>query len=136
MKISRKGEYALRALTYLARQGNKRPSPIKEIAAGERIPRKFLEGILLELRKAGLVESTRGAGGGYRLIKTPESISLARIIRLTDGPLAPLRCVSRTAHIRCPRENSCGLHRVMSEVRNAIAGILESKNLADLAGGE
>jgi Rrf2 family protein len=134
MKLSKKGEYALRALSCLVRHRDERPVPIKEIAADEQIPKKFLEQILLELRKAGLVESTRGAGGGYRLLQDPQAVPLARVVRLMDGPLAPLRCVSRTALIRCPREKGCGLRRVMAEVRAAVAGILEEKTLADIAG--
>jgi len=133
MKLSKKGEYALRALSCLVRRRGAGPVPIREIAQEEQIPKKFLEAILLELRKAGLIESSRGAGGGYRLVKDPAGISLARVIRLIDGPLAPLRCVSRTAPIRCPRERICGLYGVMAEVREAVAGILEKKNLGDLA---
>lgn len=133
MKLSKKGEYALRALSCLVRRREEGPVPIKAIAEDEQIPKKFLEGILLELRKAGLIESSRGAAGGYRLVKDPAGISLARVIRLIDGPLAPLRCVSKTAPIRCPREKICGLYGVMAEVREAVAGVLEQKNLADLA---
>lgn len=134
MKLSKKGEYALRALSCLVRRRGEGPVAIKEIADEEQIPKKFLEQILLELRKAGLIESTRGAAGGYRLLKDPEDVSVARVVRLMDGPLAPLRCVSRTALIRCPREKGCGLRRVMGEVRAAVAGILEERTLADIAG--
>lgn len=134
MKLSKKGEYALRALGCLVRHRAEGPLPIREIAKQEQIPKKFLEQILLELRKAGLVESVRGAGGGYRLLQDPRSVTLARVVRLIDGPLAPLRCVSRTALIRCPREKGCGLRRVMGEVRAAVAGILEERTLADIAG--
>jgi Rrf2 family protein len=135
MKLSKKGEYALRALSCLVRHRDEGLVPIKEIAAEEQIPKKFLEQILLELRKAGLVESARGPAGGYRLVRDPAGISLARVIRMVDGPLAPLRCVSKTAPIRCPRERDCGLRAVMAEVREAVVGILEGKNLSDLAGG-
>ncbi len=133
MKLSKKGEYALRALSCLVRRRDEGPVPIREIAEEEQIPKKFLEQILLELRKAGLLESTRGPSGGYRLLKAPQSVSLARVVRLMDGPLAPLRCVSRTARIRCPREKGCGLRLVMAEVREAVAGIMEEKTLADIA---
>ncbi len=133
MKISKKGEYALRALSCLVRRRGEGPVPIREIAREEQIPKKFLEAILLELRKAGLIESVRGPAGGYRLLKDPRTVSLARVIRMIDGPLAPLRCVSKTAHLRCPREKICGLHGVMAEVREALAGILEKKSLGDLA---
>jgi Rrf2 family protein len=134
VKLSKKGEYALRALSCLVRHWGQGPVVIRVIADEEQIPRKFLEQILLELRRDGLVESTRGAAGGYRLLKDPETVSVARVVRLIDGPLAPLRCVSRTALIRCPREEGCGLRLVMGEVREAIADILEARTLADIAG--
>jgi len=98
----------------------------------EHIPEKFLEAILLTLKNAGYLQSKRGVGGGYFLIKPPEEIILGEIIRLIDGPLAPLRCVSKTAHIKCPQENFCGLHDVMLKVRNAIAEILDRTTLADV----
>jgi len=91
-----------------------------------------LEQILLELRKAGLLQSRRGVGGGYSLIKSPEEITLAQVIRIVDGPLAPLSCVSKWAHISCPEEKNCGLRSVMLDVRNAIARILERITFADV----
>ena len=133
MKVSKKGEYALRALSCLVRRYGQGPQPIREIAAEEQIPRKFLEGILLELKRAGIVESTQGSAGGYQLAGPPQEVSLARVIRLIDGPLAPLRCVSQTAPIRCPREKICGLYAVMGAVRTAVAEILENRSLSDLA---
>jgi Rrf2 family cysteine metabolism transcriptional repressor len=132
MRLSRKGEYALRAMIVLALHHGKGPIQIQEIADMEGIPKKFLEQILLELKKAGLLESKRGAGGGYRLIKSPDEITFAKIVRTIDGPLAPLSCVSKTAHVKCPEQSSCGLYSVMLEVRNAIADVLESVTLADV----
>lgn len=132
MKISKKGEYALRAMLYLSLNYRDAPVRIQEIAKREKIPVKFLEQILLELRKAGLLKSRRGAGGGYSLIKPPEEINLAQVIRIIDGPLAPLPCVSEWAYVKCPEEKNCGLYSVMREVRNSIARILEGVNFEDV----
>lgn len=125
MRLSKKGEYALRAIVDLSLNYKKGSVQIHEISEREKIPEKFLEQILLELKKAGLLQSRRGAGGGYSLIKPPAEITLAQVIRIIDGPLAPLGCVSKWAHISCPEERNCGLYSVMLEVRNAIAKILE-----------
>ncbi len=132
MKISRKGEYALKAMVCLSLNYDRGPVRIKEIAEKEKIPKKFLELILLELKKAGLLQSRRGAGGGYSLIKPPEKISLAQVIRIVDGPLAPISCVSKMAYVRCPDEKNCGLKHVMLDVRNAIAKVLEGITFADV----
>lgn len=132
MKISKKGEYALKAMISLSLNYRSGPVAIKEIAEREKIPKKFLEQILLELKKAGLLESSRGAGGGYSLIKPPQEITLARVIRVVDGPLAPLSCVSKLAYVSCPEEKSCGLYSVMRDVRNAVAKILEGITFADV----
>ena len=78
------------------------------------------------------MESTRGVGGGYSLIKRPEEITLAKVIRTVDGPLAPLSCVSQLAHVKCPEQDTCGLYRVMKDVRDAIAGVLEGVTVADI----
>lgn len=132
MRISRKGEYALRAMMYLAARHDKGLVRIAEIARAQKIPEKFLERILLDLRKGGVLRSVRGRSGGYALGRPPEQISLALVIRIIEGALAPLRCTSTWAHVRCPAEEGCGLHSVMLRVRNAIAGILEGSTLADL----
>lgn len=131
MRLSRKGEYALRAMIVLAQDYGEGPVRIQDIAARERIPRKFLEQILLDLKKAGLVQSRRGAGGGYLLLRPPERVTFAEIVRTIDGPLAPLSCVSKHAHVRCPDERSCGLYGVMREVRDAISGVMEGVTLKD-----
>ena len=110
------------------------PLRIGEISEREKIPKKFLEQILLELKKAGLLRSRRGAGGGYSLIKPPREITFAQVIRIIDGPLAPLGCVSKHAYVSCPDEKSCGLYRVMLDVRNATARILEGVTFADASG--
>jgi len=132
MRISKKGEYALRAMVDLSLNFKKGFVQIHEISEKEKIPKKFLEHILLELKKAGLLQSKRGIGGGYCLIKPPEEITLAQVIRIIDGPLAPLGCVSEWAHISCLEEKNCGLQSVMLEVRNAIVKILEGITFADV----
>lgn len=107
---------------------------IKDIAEREKIPAKYLEQILLALKNAGLLNSRMGIGGGYYLAKQPEEINLSQIVRVLDGPLAPIRCVSQMTYelCGCPDERLCGLRMVMGDVRNAIAGILENTTLADV----
>ena len=132
MKITKKGEYAMRALVDLALNYKKGVRQIQEIVREEAIPEKFLEQILLILKNAGFVESKRGMGGGYFLSRSPDKISLGDVIRLIDGPLAPLGCVSKTEHVDCPREITCGIRSVMLDVRNATAEILDRVTLADV----
>ena len=134
MKLSKKGEYALRAMVQLARNYPKGVVRIGAISDKEKIPKKFLERILVDLKKAGLVRSTRGLDGGYELCRPPVKITLAEVIREIDGPLAPLSCVSRYNHVCCPDEKRCGLKAAMLKVRNAIAGVLEKLTLKDIAG--
>ena len=104
---------------------------IKEIAARERIPGKFLEQILLALKNAGLLHSRMGVGGGYHLSRSPDQINLGQIVRVLDGSLAPVKCVSHVAyeHCDCPDENICGLRMAMGDVRNAIADVLDNTTL-------
>lgn len=120
------------AMIYLS-FNEKRPVTIHEIAETEKIPVKFLEQILLELKKSGLLTSRPGLGGGYRLIKNPSEISLAEVIRIIDGPLAPMNCVSKRAYVKCPQEKNCRLRQVMLDVRNAISNILENVSFADIS---
>lgn len=138
MKLSKRGEYALRALLDLgiAREVGRPLVQASELAAQEQIPIKFLEQILLELREAGYVASVRGKFGGYRLARAPASIHIGDIVRLIDGPLAPIGCVSQSAYSRCscPDEDHCGLRLIMLDVRNAISGILDRYTLADVVG--
>ena len=134
MKISKKGEYAMRAMMELALCKEDGRIRIEDISKRQRIPEKFLEQILLQLRNAGLLESKRGVGGGYKLAKSPEEITLAHLLRIVDGPLAPVGCVSEWAYITCPEEEDCGIKRVMSEVRTAILEILERTTIADACG--
>lgn len=135
MKLSKKGEYALKALIELAINYDKGISVtlINDIAGHENIPPKYLEHILLNLKNGGVLVSKRGVGGGYTLSRPPAEISLGEILRTVEGPLAPLNCVSKSAYVNCPQEAYCGLFSVMSEVRNAIANIVDNISLKDLA---
>jgi Rrf2 family protein len=137
MRLSKRGEYGLRAMIMLATpSADGRPSvlQIREISQHEQIPGKFLEQILLSLKNAGLLHSKMGVGGGYRLAKPPTEISLGQIVRILDGPLAPVKCVSQMAYepCGCPDEETCGLRLVMGDVRNAIANLLDGTSLADV----
>lgn len=131
MKITKKGEYAMRALVDLALNYKRGLRQIQDIVRDEDIPEKFLEQILVVLKNAGFTQSKRGIGGGYSLSKPPDKISLGEIIRLIDGPLAPLGCVS-TDHVNCPREITCGIRSVMLDVSNAAAEILDNVSLEDV----
>ena len=134
MRLSKRGEYGLRAMIHLANAQKHSPGSmvqIKDISEQEKIPTKYLEQILLALKNAGLLHSKMGIGGGYYLAKAPEQINLGQIIRILDGPLAPIKCVSQMAYepCGCPDERTCGLRMVMGDVRNAIAEILDNTNL-------
>jgi Rrf2 family protein len=137
MRLSKRGEYGLKALIDLAARSVQQAAviQIKEIAVREQIPVKFLEQILLTLKNAGLLQSRLGSTGGYYLAKPAAEITLGQIVRVLDGPLAPIRCVSKMAYERCvcPDEETCGLRLVMLDVRNAIADILDNTTLADVA---
>ncbi|MFZ0659278.1 MAG: Rrf2 family transcriptional regulator [Candidatus Binataceae bacterium] len=133
--LSKKSKYALKALTILAKEYGQGPVLISDIAQREDISRKFLEIILLELKNAGILQSRKGKGGGYSLGRHPRQISLGHVIRVLDGPLAPLPCVSRTAYVRCREcrdERTCGIRMVMKQVRDATAQILDSTTLEDM----
>lgn len=137
MRLSKRGEYGLRAMIVLAALGPDGKPPvvqIREIAEREQMPAKFLEQILLSLKNAGLLHSKMGVGGGYHLAKAPGEISLGQIVRVLDGPLAPVKCVSQMAYepCGCPDEETCGLKLVMGDVRNAIAKLLDGTSLADV----
>lgn len=138
MQLSKRGEYGLRAMIQLAHpapDGSVRVMQINEIASLEKMPVKFLEQILLTLKNSGYLQSKRGMAGGYYLAKPAADIMLGQIVRLLDGPLAPIRCVSQLAYepCGCPDEKSCGLRMVMGDVRNAIANILDHTSLADVS---
>jgi Rrf2 family protein len=138
MRLSKRGEYGLRAMIALAEPVKKDNSPamlqIKEISEREQISPKFLEQILLTLKNAGLLHSKMGVGGGYYLARAANEITLGQIFRILDGPVAPIKCVSQMAYepCGCPDEETCGLRLAMSDVRNAIADILDNTSLADI----
>ncbi len=134
MKLSLRGEYALRALVVLGLNYSREVVRIQTISDAQNIPKRFLEQILNDLKSAGIVESRRGVAGGYRLSKAPDKISLALVIRHIEGPLAPVRCVSENYYSKCscPDEEKCGIRSIMKEVREAIVNILEKVSVAEL----
>src|SRR5476651_2637231 len=136
MKLSKKGEYALRSLINLgiADKVGRSLVRVTELAKAEDLPIKFLEQVMQQLREAGYVQSVRGKHGGYRLGKPAAQITIGSVVRLIDGPLAPIGCVSQTAYepCNCPDEAHCGLRMLMLDVRNAIAAILDRYTLDDV----
>ncbi len=131
-----KAKYALRALMVMARN-EKKMLASKSIAQAADVPQKFLDNILQQLRHQGLVDSKRGIFGGYFLAKPSSEIMVGDLIRMIDGPLAPIRCASVTAYQKCddcPDENACEIRKTMVEVRNAIANVLDGKSIRDLTG--
>ncbi len=133
--LSKKSQYAFKALMYLAQNTEKGPVLIAEISKKKKIPLKFLENILLELKKAGVLESKKGKGGGYYFAVNPADVPMSKIIRLLDGPIALLPCVSLNFYEKCKNcdEKSCGLHDTMILVRDATLKVLERKTVADIA---
>lgn len=135
--LSQKAKYGLKALMYLVQHQERGGVPIGEIAQAEAIPRKFLDAILLELKKQGYLASRMGKSGGYWLAKAPATISVGEIIRTLDGPLAPIPCASRNAFqpcADCTDVNACRIRRVMLEARDAIAAVLDNTSLAEMYG--
>lgn len=134
--LSMKTQYDFKALMYMAQQDKQRPILIAEISAQKSIPLKFLENILLQLKKAGILDSKKGKGGGYLFAKNPAEIKLATVMRLIDGPISLLPCVSLYFYTKCKTcdEDYCGLNKVMLQVRDASLAILENKTVADIAG--
>lgn len=137
MKLSKRGEYALRILIRLSAEAasGRRMLSIRDLADSERIPQSFLEQILLQLKRAGYLDSKRGVSGGYFLAIPAERIHPGEIIRLVDGTLAPVSCVSRIAYAKCtcPDESTCGLRMLMGEVRGAMIEVLDRRTLAEVA---
>jgi len=136
--LSNRAQYAFRALTYLVDKYDQGPVLISDIARKKKIPLKFLENILLELKKAGILESKKGKGGGYYIKQDPSKTSIAAVVRIVNGPIAMLPCVSLYFYQRCKNcdEKNCGLHDVMEGVRDATLNILEHRTLKDLASGK
>jgi Rrf2 family protein len=133
--LSKKAKYGIRALLYLAERRGKGPIQIKDIAADERIPKKFLEAILVELKTSGILRSRSGKKGGYEMLLLPKNVNLGQIVRNLDGPLALISCVSQTAYAPCddcPDEKICIIRKVMKDVRDSTAAILEAADLETL----
>ncbi len=132
--LSKKSQYAFKALSYLVDKQERGPVLISEIAENKKIPLKFLENILLQLKNANILESKKGKGGGYFFKANPAEVSLAKIMRLVNGPIAMLPCVSLNFYEKCENctEEHCGLHDVLIEVRDVTLSILEKKSLLDL----
>lgn len=133
--LSNKSKYGLKALLILAQESGRGPVLIADLAAREALPKKFLEAILLNLKRQHLVESRMGKGGGYSLSRKPSEITFGEVIRALDGPLAAVPCVSHTAYRRCaecPDEQMCGVRLAMKKVRDATAEILDHTTLADV----
>ena len=132
--ITKRTKYALKAVLFLATKSPGKLVQIADIAQSESIPRKFLEQILLDLRRAGILESRMGKRGGYALVRSPEQITFGDVMRLSEGSLAPVKCVSHSAYepcMDCRDEASCPIRAVMVEARDALAGVLDGTTLAD-----
>ena len=133
--LSKKTKYGIKALTYICRHQNAGPIPIGVIAEAENISHKFLETILLILKKGGILASKKGKGGGYYLLKAPHTVFMSEIIRLLSGPIAMIPCVSLNFYEKCedcPDEETCGINRLMLEVRDSTLQVLKKKSLAQL----
>ncbi|MCB0689055.1 MAG: Rrf2 family transcriptional regulator [Saprospiraceae bacterium] len=137
--ISKKTKYAINALVHLTKRKDEGPILISEIAEQENIPQKFLEAILLDLKKAGILSSKKGKGGGYYLLKEPDEVNLADVMRLFDGPIALLPCVSYLYYERCEEckdEETCGQRDVFLEVRNKTVDLLKKATLTEIIARE
>ncbi len=134
--LSKKTKYGLKALTYIARTPKGDMVRISEIAEKENIPQKFLESILLTLRKAGFLSSKKGKHGGYYLLKEPSEIKMTSVMRVLEGPIAMVPCVSLNFYEKCddcPDENACSVHRMMIDIRDSTLEVLRNTSLEDLA---
>jgi Rrf2 family protein len=134
--LTKKSKYGLKALSILAQRAGQGPVLITDLAEHERIPQKFLEAILLELKRHGILQSKKGKGGGYFLRSGPDEVTIGQVIRLLDGPLALVPCASQTAYQPCDDcldVNTCAIRLTMKKVRDATAGILDHTTLSDLA---
>ncbi|MFK2819506.1 Rrf2 family transcriptional regulator [Flavobacteriaceae sp. LMIT009] len=133
--LSAKTKYGIKALTFMARQEDRSPVQISTIAESENISHKYLESILLTLRKARFLGSKKGKGGGYYLLREPKDIKMVEVMRVLEGPIAMVPCVSLNWYEKCddcPDENACGVHKLMIEVRDSTLNIFNNKSLADL----
>lgn len=132
MKLSKKSDYALRAMIHLSMNYQRGAVQIKEISTKERIPQKFLENILLTLRKVGILNSKMGLKGGYALARSPDLITLGDVIRVLDGTIAPVDCVSQMSYKKCSEEITCAIRGVMMNVRDAVTEVLDTMTFADM----
>ncbi|WP_339629064.1 Rrf2 family transcriptional regulator [uncultured Maribacter sp.] len=133
--LSKKTKYGLKALAYLASKTDKKPVQISEIAEKENISQKFLESILLSLRKTGFLGSKKGKGGGYYLLKTPEEISMTDVMRVLEGPISMVPCVSLNFYEKCddcPDEQACSVHKLMLQVRDSALEVYRNNTLRDI----
>ncbi len=135
MRISKRTDYALRALFTLLDHYRGAPIPIRELARRNDVPKRFLEQIMLDLKAQGWVDSVAGIRGGYVLARSPEKITMGEIVRHFDGVLAPIECVSVTGYKRCSQEPVCRFRRVFLDTRNYIAGVMDRATLAEVAKG-
>ncbi len=135
MRISKRTDYALRALFTLLDHYRGAPIPIRELARRNDVPKRFLEQIMLDLKAQGWVESTAGIRGGYVLARSPEKITMGEVVRHFDGVLAPIDCVSVMGYKRCSQEPVCRFRRVFLDTRNYIAGLMDRATLAEVAKG-
>ena len=135
MRVSKKTDYALRALFTLVDQAGRGPVPIRELSRRNDIPKKFLEQIMLSLKERGWVTSLPGIRGGYMLAKAPDKITMGEVVRHFDGILAPIGCVSATCYERCSQEPLCRFRRVFLDVRNYVATLMDQATLADVSKG-
>ena len=133
MRVSKKTDYALRALFTLVDHFGGAPIPIRELARRNDVPKRFLEQIMLQLKAQGWVESTAGIRGGYLLARSPEKITMGEVVRHFDGILAPIDCVSVTGYTRCSQEPVCKFRRVFLDARNYVAGVMDKATLAEVA---
>jgi Rrf2 family protein len=133
MWVSKKTDYALRALFTLADHFGGTPIPIRELARRNDVPKRFLEQIMLDLKAQGWVDSVAGIRGGYRLARNPAKITMGEVVRHFDGILAPIQCVSVAGYQRCSQEPVCRFRRVFLDIRNYIAGVMDRSTLADVA---
>lgn len=136
LMLSKKTKYGIKALAYIAKKTDRKPVQTAEIAKSENISQKFLESILLNLRKSGYLGSKKGKGGGYYLIKEPKEIQMTNVIRVLEGPIAMLPCVSLNYYEKCedcPDEESCSVHALMIQVRDSTLKVLGNNTLADIA---
>ena len=132
--LTAKGKYGLKALVYLAQMPPGQLALVSDVAQANNIPKKFLDAILGELRNAGIVQSRKGKGGGYRLARLPEEVKVGSIVRVLDGPLAPIPCASHTRYEACDdcEVTTCQVRHMMLDVRNAIAEVLDKTTLAQM----